>query len=361
MTRSRFSLKALALVFLAACQGPPAWETQSSSDLADTAFAAAFREGTGGGNTETPGSPLSAGTDGTSDVDDGPPQGVAELESIEADDPRIVTYRYRTNAIPLQCRTKVLFSVRIPLAGRTRARTLAVARLRLDHPHPTRARHFWSAAVHVGREKANREYDFAIGDNFCPGNGPFVRSNLGLGTLTADDTTVSIVGRIGSSACSNGSIWIRKGSVLEVMVFSEQHGRTLQYASWMKSNGLKKLFPWGTRASTISQVNLDAPTAGAYRVLAAVEGSPHDNPNKHCGRESHTLMSRILVNREERARTLGQVPASPRWGHLVRNIDRDFFLNAGRHAIELQVGKNFNGTVTTGGCCGDGVLVVYPY
>lgn len=121
MTQSRFSRKALALVFLAACQGPPAWETQSSLDLADTAFATDFREGTGGGNTGTPESPSGAGTDGTSDVDDGPPHGVAELESIGADDPRIVTYRHRTNAIPLQCRTKVLFSVRVPLAGRARS------------------------------------------------------------------------------------------------------------------------------------------------------------------------------------------------------------------------------------------------
>ncbi len=256
--------------------------------------------------------------------------------------------------IPLQCSTETVFSFNIPTFGKTIAKLSA----KIQHLRPEGDTHYWSLAVHPGQT----EYGYSIGDDLCPNYGPFRKVNIGIGQLSETKNSVIIRGRNGSSFCSNGTLWVKNRSYVDVYVYepSLTQPSPILYSSWMKNHGTSAYFEWNTTARTIVKKTIVVTQPGKYRVLATLEGTPHNNPNKVCGQEAATLMSRIILNDKPLSSTSGQVNASPSMGHLVRFFDTPVTLPAGTHNFELQVGANFYGRVTTGGCCGDGIIAIIP-
>lgn len=258
-----------------------------------------------------------------------------------------------------------ILKVTIPDTGRALAR--AVIAFKNTHPRTT---HYYSAALQVGTPIVN----FAAGSDLC-GDSSTERPNqfLGYGTLSAAAQTVTIVATQGSHDCTDGALVARPGGRLEVWVEDDAPhcvGRSIHVASWMdnvrrRTGKLDELFRWKFDPVPIHDVTVARnPAASRLRLLSSVEGSPRVNPNEICGRETEKLTIEHRVGRSVVGRQDALIPATRGMGHAMLGLDNTVKIpkNAKSMRAGLYVAREFGSTpVTTGGCCGDGILAAIQY
>lgn len=272
-----------------------------------------------------------------------------------------------TVAVPLGCDANApaqILDQALPLdLAAPNSRVLGRARFRVRHVQ-TNVIHFWNLRVLVGDGKTS----FGLGDDVCPGAAQ-VRGNLGTGTASATSTRAKLVGHAGAAPCTPGALVVDAGAVLDVWVEDgrpECAGKDLAYGSHYLANGFENTYAWKTTMEAMPGVSAKLTTGPGekLRVLGVVEGSPTPNPNTTCGAEVSTLVMQTALDGAVVATERDVVPASQGMGHLVLTtlgLDEATETRAvapGAHEARLLVGSNFVGSVTTGGCCGDGAVAL---
>lgn len=258
-----------------------------------------------------------------------------------------------------------IFKVTIPDKGRALARVVAS----FVNTHPSTV-HYYSTSVHVGEPVAN----FFSGSDVCP-DGETQRpvQMLGYGTLTAAAPTVTVTSVQGSHNCLDGALAARAGARLEVWVEDDAPhcvGKSIHVASWMdgvrrRTGKLDELFRWKFDPVPMHDLTLARnPAASRLRLLSSVEGSPRVNPNEICGRETEKLTIEHRVGRSVVGRQDALIPATRGMGHAMLGLDTTVKIPKDTKTVRagLYVAREFGGTpVTTGGCCGDGMLAAIQY
>jgi hypothetical protein len=246
----------------------------------------------------------------------------------------------------------------VPVLGR------AVGRARFTVRHTgTGDTHFWNARVAVG----DGSIAYGIGDDVCPGS-TSQRSNIGFGTLAAGARHASVIAYEGSSTCIPGALEIEAGATLEVWVEDPRpacRGLDIAISDHYSASGLTNAYSWQTNMEPIPNVAATLTTTApseTLRVIGTVEGTPLEDPNRTCGSEAATLVMQTTLDGDLMATTTDPVPASQGMGHLVLATSGDQnelrSVTPGEHSAAIMVGANFTGPVTTGGCCGDGTVVL---
>lgn len=247
---------------------------------------------------------------------------------------------------------RLLVDAQVPAHGRALGRARFVAR----HvgAGTSTVTHFWNARVELGKI----EQSFGIGDDLCPGTRA-QRENLGVGALEAGNDRARVWAYQGSSPCTEGAVEILSGA-LDVWVEApepECRGRDIAVGSYYATAGTTAPYAWTTSMTRLVSTSLTTVSpAERLLVLSVVEGSPALDPNTVCGAEAATLVSQTTLDRAVLSTSRDVVPASQGMGHLVLSSEAEQPVGPGAHTIELLVGSNFTGTVTTGGCCGDGTV-----
>ncbi len=247
-----------------------------------------------------------------------------------------------------------------PVPARGRAFGRATFDVRLA---PANVIHFWNLRVALGASDVSH----GLGDDLCPGRTAH-RSNVGLGKLTAENGRARLVGHAGAAPCTAGAVEVLAGAKLEVWVEDERPecaGKDIAFGSWYSAKGFSDTHAWTTSMAPLPGAVASLTTEGAdekMRVIGVVEGSPASNPNPTCGAEAATLVLQTTLDKAIMATAQDVVPASQGMGHLVLFTSGDAqeirSVKPGLHEAALLVGSNFTGTVTTGGCCGDGSIAL---
>jgi hypothetical protein len=243
-----------------------------------------------------------------------------------------------------------IFDVAIPDRGR------ALARVTLAYSNNAAAQtYFWSTAVAVGREIVS----FYNGDDVCPGTYR-VRSTMGYGELDDQDARVVVRSHQGSSPCSDGTVSVFSGGYLDVWVEDAScPGQDIMVASFYRDTGVGPLYSWQTTMAPLNQLVVERHAGRSrYHLLGSVEGTPNPDPNTVCGQESATLVSQLTAGGGIVAQTIDTIPASQGMGHLVLATEATVDAPLGTTLVSHDVGSNTSAPVTTGGCCGDGMLAV---
>jgi hypothetical protein len=223
--------------------------------------------------------------------------------------------------------------------------------------------HFWNVRVAIGDGSSS----YGIGDDVCP-NATSQRSNVGVGRLSASANHAQVIGYEGSATCIPGALVIDAGATLDVWVEDPRpacRGRDIAYSDHYGVSGVSNPYSWETSMEPIPNVTATLTTTGPseqLRVIGTVEGTPLLDPNRWCGSEAATLVMQTALDGDLMATTTNVVPASQGMGHLVLATTGDQnelrAVTPGEHSAEILVGANFTGPVTTGGCCGDGSVVL---
>ncbi len=272
-------------------------------------------------------------------------------------------------AVPLGCDANTpvtIVDAALPLAAgdTTKHRVLGRGRFRVRHV-ATNVIHFWNVRVVVGDGATS----FGLGDDVCPGASQ-VRGNLGIGTASSAAGRAKLVGHAGAAPCTPGALVVDAGATLDVWIEDgrpECAGKDIAYGSHYLANGFSNTYGWKTTMEAMPGVSAKLATEAGekVRVLGVVEGTPATNPNTTCGAEAATLVMQTSLDGAILATEKDVVPASQGMGHLVLSTtpgsgdgSEARTVNAGTHEAKLLVGSNFVGTVTTGGCCGDGAVAL---
>lgn len=263
--------------------------------------------------------------------------------------------------VPLGCDPNAgvtVLDATIPATGR------AVGRARFQVRHTgTGDTHFWNARVAIG----DQAISYGIGDDVCP-NGASTRSNVGIGELSEGASSARIVAYEGSATCVPGALVVEAGATLDVWVEDGRpgcRGNAIAFADHYTASGLSAPYDWQTSMQPIPGVVATLTTTAPsemLRVVGVVEGTPRNDPNTICGQEAATLVMQTTLDGALMAQTMDVVPASQGMGHLVLATTGDQnelrAVAPGVHSAGILVGSNFTGEVTTGGCCGDGAVVL---
>jgi hypothetical protein len=252
----------------------------------------------------------------------------------------------------------VIFDVEPKRFGR------AVGRARLVVRYPgSDVIHFWSGRVEVGAPKLA----YNVGDDVCPGV-VATRATMGLGELSEASPRVKVKVHSGAAPCTPGTLLVAPGSTLEVWTEDGApgcQGKAIAAASYYESAGVEQLYFWQTSMQPLPGVAASLVTEAPgekLRVLGVVEGTPLSNPNQTCGAEVSTLVMQTTLDGSIVSTQTDVVPASQGMGHLVLSTDGDANelreVSPGNHQAAMLVGSNFVGDVTTGGCCGDGMIAL---
>lgn len=339
-------------------------------------FLLAFAACGGDGGDVAGGEVLPPGT-----VDAGPDAGATDGSIAESDDagegaeagplpcapPTRMTFTSASD-VPLGCDANApatILDEALPIAPGAKSRVLGRARFRVRHV-ASNVTHFWNVRVVVGDGATS----FGLGDDVCPGTS-HERSNLGLGTASAAAPRAKLVGHEGASPCTPGALVVDKGATLDVWIEDGRPacaGKDIVYASHYLANGFSTTYAWKTSMEAMPGVTAKLATTGAsekLRVLGVVEGSPAQDPNTVCGAEAATLVMQTALDGAIVTTAQDVVPASQGMGHLVlsstpgvNDAGEVRSVAPGAHEAKLLVGSNFVGTVTTGGCCGDGAIAI---
>jgi hypothetical protein len=263
--------------------------------------------------------------------------------------------------IPLGCDGNVPTTV-FDVVPEGRGRAVGRARLQVRYPG-SGVIHFWSGRVEVGAPR----FAYNVGDDLCPGV-VATRSTMGLGDRSDASPSVRVKVHAGAAPCTDGALRIAVGSTLEVWTEDDApgcEGKAIAAASYYDHAGVEQVYLWQTMMQPLPGVATSLTTEAPgekLRVLGVVEGTPLQNPNQVCGAEASTLVLQTTLDGVIAATKIEVVPASQGMGHLVLathgDVDELREVAPGPHQAAMLVGSNFTGNVTTGGCCGDGMLAL---
>lgn len=273
----------------------------------------------------------------------------------------------RGDGIRLSCKTSgtAIFNVTINDAGRAVARAV----LPFANTSPT-AIYYHSTQIDVGAPIIA----YGSGADVCPRSRALRAVHiLGFGTISSGKNRVQVRSHQGAAPCVDGQMRVTAGAVLDVWVEDDAPhcvGRNILVTSHQanvrrRTGKNEALFAWDANPIVMHRFAVrKQPGATRLKLLSSVEGTPKHNPNSTCGRERARLAIEHRVNGEVVSRQSVAVPASLGMGHAMLGLETDLPLakmgdkiNAG-----LYVRKDFHGTaVSTGGCCGDGVLALIQY
>ena len=281
----------------------------------------------------------------------------AQSQSHVCQPPRHYQYSSPTG-YSLQCTPSQIpiFSVTVPDTGRAIARATIAVENWSDHAY------YWAASVHVG----SPIYANAVGDDICTRSyGSAANQNksiLGYGTLTAGNQTITVNAYQGSYDCSNGAMTTFSGNTLDVWVEDNDPscvGKDIMVKDYYADYGWTNLYQWQTYMTTMHQIQTTVPAGRTSALLlSSVEGTPNPNPNTQCGSEVPTLTTQHIFNGTSLGVHEQATPGYPGMSHGVLALESTIHsLVAGANAVaQFLVGKKNDESVTTGGCCGDGVF-----
>lgn len=219
--------------------------------------------------------------------------------------------------------------------------------------------HFWSASVQSGSSLLG----IGAGDDLCPGDPSIRRSNVGYGLLSPSNNSVKLTVHQGSSACSNGALYIKE---INVDVWAEDK-RDECYQTGIALNSFLKYSPnakkkWGTNLALGEFLNTSLKTTepAKLRVISVAEGSPDKAPVEKCG-ETRVgyLHGQTILNGNALTWDRELLPPSGGQTHAVVNTDDIAYVGPGVHRAKFNVAVDFNWTNTwTEKGFGDGFVAI---
>lgn len=267
--------------------------------------------------------------------------------------------------VPLPCGPERIdvFGVTLPDGGNALARaTLSYADSATDPTGLNSASHFWNTGVQVGNGNA-----IQIGDDICPGDRTPPKPVLGFGRLEAGQNTgVRVTSTSGGSQCVPGGVVVLPGSRLEVWVEDPDpacRGRDVGFASTLDVPQFRTEEGWRWTGEDREMLHVRIPPGQPNRttltVMAALEATPRQNPNRVCGREGAGALASLVSDETLLEQEFAPFPASQGMGHVVFGLSatiREEVADPRRVSLWARTNAPPSAEVFTGGCCGEAMI-----